>query len=328
MSHCGVFVIAVLFVSLLACTTPQHAVDEKYYLVSSNINLPYWKEARAGLNRAGGLLQVKTEMTGPDTYDRKGQRDAFKEAVAKKATGIAVSASDAELLKPEIDAAINQGIPVVTIDSDAPTSKRLTFIGTDNYKAGVMSARIVAAKLQNKGNVVVFTMPEQTNLKERLHGMTDTLAEHAQIKIIETVDIKGDPRLVFDRTMDILDKNPKVDAFVGLVSTVGPEIATVLERKHLTGKVVVAMDTDPRTLEGIRSGVISATIAQKPFTMAYLAVKALDDLHHHPLKSLSADFAQDPFSPLPSFEDTGATLIDKSNVDAFIEARRSETSAQ
>ena len=328
MSHHCVFVIVVVSLPLVTCTTPQHAVDEKYYLVSSNVNVPYWQEARAGLNRAGLTLQVKAEMTGPDSYDPHGQRDAFKEAVAKKATGIAVSASDAELLKPEIDAAIGQGIPVVTIDSDAPTSKRLTFIGTDNYKVGVMGARIVAAKLQNKGNVVVFTMPEQANLKDRLRGYTDTFAEHPQIKITETVDIKGDPRLAFDRAMEILDKNAKVDAFIGLVSTAGPEIVTVLERKHVTGKVVMAMDTDPRTLEGIRSGVLSATIGQKPFTMAYLAVKVLDDLHHHPLKSLTADWAQDSFSPVPSFIDTGATLIDKSNVDAFIEARKSETSAK
>jgi ribose transport system substrate-binding protein len=100
----------------------------------------------------------------------------------------------------------------------------------------------------------------------------------------------------------------------------------VLERKNVTGKVVVAMDTDVRTLEGIRKGIISATIGQKPFTMAFLGVKALDDLHHHPPKSLTANWSQDSFSPLPAFVDTGVTLIDKSTVDAFIDARKSETS--
>jgi ribose transport system substrate-binding protein len=132
--------------------------------------------------------------------------------------------------------------------------------------------------------------------------------------------------VAFDRTMELLEKNAKVDAFVSLVSIAGPEIAAVLERKNATGKVVVAMDTDSRTLESIQKGVITATIGQKPFTMAYLAVKMLDDLHHHPLKTLTADWAQDSFSLLPAFVDTGATLIDKSNVGAFIETRKSETS--
>ena len=88
------------------------------------------------------------------------------------------------------------------------------------------------------------------------------------------------------------------------------------------------MDTDSHTLEGVQKGIISATIGQKVFTMAFLAVKLLDDLHHHPLKSLTADFAQDPFSLVPAFVDTGATLIDKSNVDAFIDARKSETTGK
>ncbi len=328
MSQRGLFAIATLSLSLslLNCSTPQHAVDEKYILVSTNITVPYWQEARAGLSRAGAQLGVKVDMVGPDTYDPKAERDQFRETVNKKPTGIAVSVSDANLMKPEIDAAIAQGIPVVTIDSDAATSKRLMFIGTDNYKAGVTGGKVVASKLEGKGNVVVFTMPEQANLKDRLRGYTDTFAEHPQIKITEIVDIKGDPRVAFDRTMDILDKNAKVDAFVGLESLSGPEIAAVLERKNMTGKVVVTMDTDSRTLEGVQKGIISATIGQKPFTMAFLAIKTLDDLHHHPLKSLTVDLAQDSFSLLPAFIDTGATLIDKSNVNAFIEARKSETS--
>jgi ribose transport system substrate-binding protein len=328
MSHPGRFAVAALSLFLVNCTSPQHAVDEKYILISTNNAVPYWQEARAGLSRAGAQLQVKVDMAGPDTYDPKAESDAFREVLNKKPTGIAVSASDANLLKPAIDAAIAQGIPVLTIDSDAANSKRLMFIGTDNYKAGVTGAKVVAAKLQGKGNVVVFTMPEQANLKDRLRGYTDTFAEHPQIKIAEVIDIKGDPRVAFDRTMEILDKNSKVDAFVGLESLSGPEIAAVLERKNITGKVVVTMDTDSRTLAGIQKGVISATIGQKPFTMAFLAVKALDDLHHHPLKSMTVDWAQDSFSLLPAFVDTGETLIDKSNVDALIEARKSETSAK
>jgi ribose transport system substrate-binding protein len=322
------FAIVPLPLFLVSCSTPQHAVDEKYYLVSTNNAVPYWQEARAGLNRAGSQLQVKVDMAGPDSYDPKAERDAFRDTINKKPTGIAVSASDAALLKPEIDAAISAGIPVVTMDSDSAASKRLMFIGTDNYKAGVTGAKVLASKLQGKGNVVVYTMPEQANLKDRLRGYTDTLADHPQIKITEIIDIKGDPRVAFDRTMEMLEKKAKVDAFVGLESLSGPEIAAVLERKNASGKVVIAMDTDSRTLEGIQKGTITATIGQKPFTMAFLAVKVLDDLHHHPLKSLTTDFAQDSFSPVPAFIDTGETLIDKSNVGAFIDARKSETSGK
>jgi ribose transport system substrate-binding protein len=325
MSRIGLISSLAFALSLLSCAPLPHDVDEKYYLISTNTGVPYWQEARAGLSRAARELGVKAELAGPESYDPKAERDEFVATLKKKPTGIMISASDASLLKPEIDAAIGQGIPVITMDSDVADSKRLMFIGTDNYKAGVMGGKVVAAKLQGKGSVVIYTMPAQANLKERLRGYTDTFAEHPGIKIMEIVDLKGDPRVAFDRTMEFADKNAKVDAFVSLESISGPEIAAVLERKNITGKVLVAMDTDSRTLEAIQKGVITATIGQKPFTMAFLGVKTLDDLHHHPLKSLTVNWAQDSFSPLPAFVDTGATLVDKSNVDALITARKSET---
>src|SRR5256885_7637692 len=81
------------------------------------------------------------------------------------------------------------------------------------------------------------------------------------------------------------------------------------------------MDTDDGTLEWIRKGVIEATIAQKPFTMAYYGLKMLDDLHHHPRAVRDTRLPDSPFAPLPAFVDTGATLIDKSNLDDFIKTR-------
>ena len=92
-----------------------------------------------------------------------------------------------------------------------------------------------------------------------------------------------------------------------------------------TFKVVVAMDTDEETLEWIRKGVIVATIAQKPFTMAFFGLKMLDDLHHQQTSTQGSPAAQDPFAILPRFVDTGATLVDKSNVDEFVKARNSAT---
>ena len=102
-------------------------------------------------------------MVGPDSFDPKAEHDAFQRVLAEKIkpAGIMVSVADPAVMQPDIDAAIGQGIPVITVDSDAPASKRLTFIGTDNYKAGLMGAQLAVKQLQGKGNVVVFTMPEQ-----------------------------------------------------------------------------------------------------------------------------------------------------------------------
>ena len=60
-------------------------------------------------------------------------------------------------------------------------------------------------------------------------------AEHPQLKITQVIDMRGDPRVTFDRTTEIMEKGVKVDAFVCLTSISGPEVAEVLGRKNVTG---------------------------------------------------------------------------------------------
>jgi len=135
------------------------------------------------------------------------------------------------------------------------------------------------------------------------------------------VDIKGDPRIAFDTATYMLRKKTPVDAFICLEALAGKEVADVQDREH-TNKVIVAMDTDEGTLDWIGKGKIAATIAQKPYTMAFYGLHMLDEAHHQDKQSKpAANSAHDPFAPMPAFIDTGATLIDKSNLADFIHAR-------
>src|ERR1700736_4153586 len=273
-------------------------------------------------------MKRPSDFMGPQTYDPKAERDALDQAVRKKATGILLAVTDPALLKDSIDKAVAAGVPVITIDSDAPSSKRLFFIGTNNYQAGFTGGQRLAQELKDKGNVVVFSMPDQSNLQERLRGYKEALAKTPGIKITRVVDIQGDPRIAFDTTTQIVGKErDKVDAFVCLEAQSGKEVAGVLNSYHVTGKVVMAMDTDPETLDWIQKGMIAGTIAQKPYTMALVGVQMLDGLHHNKPPSLDTDWSKDSFAPIPAFVDTGSALIDKNNVASFIQAKESLTGA-
>lgn len=314
--------IIILLAFFLSCGA-AHDSDEFFVLVSANLQVSYWKMAGAGFANAAAQMKVRSDFTGPQNYDPKAERDALDQAVQKKATGILLAVTDPALLKDSIDKAVAAGVPVITIDSDAPSSKRLFFIGTNNYQAGFTGGQRLAQELKGKGNVVVFTMPDQSNLQDRLRGYKDALARTPEVKITRVVDIQGDPRIAFDTTTQIIGKErDKVDGFVCLEAQSGKEVAGVLNSYHVTGKVVIAMDTDQETLDWIQKDVIAATIAQKPYTMAFVGMQMLDNLYHHKPASLEADWSKDTFSPIPSFVDTGSGLIDKSNVGSFIQAGR------
>ncbi len=319
--------VTVTLAALLSCGS-AHDSDEFYVLVSANLQVPYWKTAGAGFANAASQFKVRSDFAGPQNYDPKAESDALDQAVQKKATGILLAVTDPALLKGSIDKAVAAGIPVITIDSDAPASKRLFFIGTNNYQAGFTGGQRLAQELRGKGNVVVFTMPDQSNLQDRLRGYKEALTKTPDIKITRVVDIQGDPRIAFDTTTQIIGKErDKVDAFVCLEAQSGKEVAGVLNSYHVTRKVVMAMDTDPETLDWIQKGVIAATIGQKPYTMAFVGMQMLDNLYHHKPSSLDKDWSKDGYAPIPSFVDTGSALIDKANVDAFMQAGKSLTSA-
>lgn len=323
--QCGC--VAVLLVPFLSCGS-AHDSDEYYVFVAANLQVPYWRAAGAGFAKAAEASKIKFDFVGPQTYDPKAERDALDKAVQKKATGILLAVTDPALLKDSIDKAVGAGIPVVTIDSDAPTSKRLFFIGTNNYQAGLTGGQRLAQELKGKGNVVIFTMPSQPNLQDRQRGYTDALARSPNIKITRVVDIQGDPRITFDTTTQIIGhEKDKVDAFVCLEAQSGKEVAGLLDRYNVTGKVVLAMDTDPETLDWIQKGRIAATIAQKPYTMAYVGMQMLDTLYHHKPPALDGNWSKDIYAPVPSFVDTGSGLIDKTNLDSFLQAGKTLTSA-
>ena len=56
----------------------RHSSDEKYYLISTNIKLPYWQTASAGFVQAARDMKVRAETVGPDTYDPQAEIAEFR----------------------------------------------------------------------------------------------------------------------------------------------------------------------------------------------------------------------------------------------------------
>ena len=303
----------------------RHSDKEVYYLISANAALPYWQTAASGFKQAAAKYHVIAKVVGPDGYDAQAELAELQKATAAKPSGILISVADVSVLQPGIDAAVGAGIPVITMDSDAAGSRRLYFIGTNNLEAGELGGKRVITKLGGKGNVVFFTISGQPNTEERLKGFIEVFYSRPDIKIADVVDIKGDPKAAFDKTQEFLALTgpKKIDAFVCLDSASGKMVADALKRAGGSHELV-AWDVNQDTLDGIKAGTIDATIAQKPYTMGWVGLKALDEVFHDPPKQLGKDYSADSFAPYPAFVDTGTSLVDQSNVDLYIASAASQ----
>jgi len=314
-----VFAATVLLIG--SCAKPYHSQTERYVFVATNVDLPYWQEARAGFLDAAKELGVRAELIGPKGYQPNAELVTFRQAVEEQPTGICLSAARPEIFKEQIDKAVAAGVPVICVDADSPDSKRLSYIGTDNNRAGRESVKQMANLLSGGGKIVVLSIPGQINLDDRVAGVAEALSNYPAIKLTDIIDDKGDIRVAAEQVFDLLKKKDKdkIDGIISVEATGGEGAAAALHSLNMEGKLpIVAFDDDPATLDLIEGGVIAATIAQKPYVMSYYGLKLLDDLHHgavHQFKDWRTALAP----PMPVFVDTGTVVVDKSNVKTYRE---------
>ena len=290
--------------------------NEEYIFIGKSISNPYWVDAREGLEDRAAMLGVKTDFRGSAGADVNEQVRQLEDALARKPKGIIIAPAGPGVT-PIINRAIDSGIPIICIDSDAADSKRYSYVGTDNYNAGKEGGELLGKILNGKGEVFMLSVPGEPNLEARVKGYQDALMKYPGIRIINVGNDRADPAEAAKVARAALSANPNLAAF-GCVDAGGGEGAAIaLKEKGLTGKVkIVAMDRNEATLNLIEEGVIDASIAQRTYTMAYMGLGMLYDLHHNKVRMVS-DWRSAGVLPLPTNVDTGTVVITKENVKAF-----------
>ena len=293
------------------------SANEEYVFIGVSVGNPYWVDARLGMEDKARILGVQAELRGPTGSDPNQQVKEFEQVLARRPAGIMiVPASDA--LRPAINRAVESGIPVVSIDTDDPLSKRFTYIGTDNYNSGVQTGELLARAIGWKGEVALLMIPGQSNLEGRARGCKDALAKYSDIKIVK---IANDQALSSESekvARSILQAYPNLAGF-GCVDAAGGEgCAVAIQEIGKVGTVkIIAMDRNEATLQYIEQGVIDASIAQRTYTMAYIGLQLLYDLRHNNMKLVN-NWQEAGIVPLPNSIDTGTIVITKTNVKSFM----------
>jgi ribose transport system substrate-binding protein len=165
---------------------------------------------------------------------------------------------------------------VVTQDSDAPTSNRVCYIGTDNVAAGRQAGELVKEALPQGGKIMVFVgVLDAANAQQRYQGLKEALAG-SNVKIIDVRTDNTDRVRAKSNASDTLVNNPDIAGMVGLWSYNGPAILSAVKEANKVDKVkIIAFDEEDETLGGIRDGAIYATVVQQPFEFGYRSMELM-----------------------------------------------------
>jgi ribose transport system substrate-binding protein len=281
----------------------------KLAFVTNNAS-QFWKIAEAGLHKYEKEAKVQVDMKMPQSGTPEDQNQILRNLSRQGYDAIAVS-----VIAPQKQLGVLNEIAaqssLVTFDSDADGSKRLLYIGTNNFEAGKALGERICEILPNGGKIAIFVGSLSTdNASQRLAGV-EAATKHHRIEIVEKREDNTDRGKARSNVEDSIKAHKDLSLVVGLWNYNGPAIARAIEGLGKQGQVKAAVfDEDEATLDAIKRGTIQTTVAQKPFQFGYLSAKWLHRLATNKAQTQT-------MIPAGGVIDTGVTIVDQANVDAF-----------
>jgi simple sugar transport system substrate-binding protein len=197
--------------------------------------------------------------------------------VASDPDGLVVSIPDADALGPSIEAAVEAGVPVISMNSGYDVAESLgvmVHVGQTEYEAGYGGGQRMAAAGATKA-LCINQEVGNTALDQRCQGFADALAESGAESSVIAVDL-ADPTDAQQRVVGALTSDPDVDAILTLGPTGALPTLKGLTEEDMLGKVLLAtFDLSPEVLEAIRDGDMLFAIDQQQFLQGYLPIVLL-----------------------------------------------------
>jgi len=261
-----------------AGNTMGSAKNLKVAFVTNNAS-DFWTIARKGVEKADGeLANVDVEFKLPGEGTAAEQRRIVDDLLSKGINGIAISPVDPDNQTQFINDTAKKAL-VITQDSDAPTSERALYVGTDNVAAGRQAGELIKEALPNGGKIMLFVgKSDARNAAERAQGIKEAL-QGSNVQIIDTRTDDTDRARAKTNAADTLVKYSDVAALVGLWSYNGPAILNAVKDANKVGQVkIICFDEEDETLAGVKDGAIFATVVQQPYEFGYQSVKIMAEI--------------------------------------------------
>ncbi|GGB41834.1 sugar-binding protein [Fictibacillus barbaricus] len=249
--------------------------DYHFVLISEEADNPYWRLVEKGARDAAKIYNVYVEYLGPNQADNTEQLQYMDQSIAGNVDGLIIQGVKNERFDKLVNKAFEKGIPVVTVDTDAPESERAVYVGSDNYRSGMLAGEAFIKDTQGEQLVGIVTGRfESSSQQLRIQGFKDAIQQHKRMKIVATKESKITKSGAVQATYDLLREHPDLTAFYGTSALDGTGIAQVVNQLQLN-PYIISFDILPQTIELLENGSIDATVAQYPYQMGYKAIEML-----------------------------------------------------
>jgi ABC-type sugar transport system substrate-binding protein len=242
--------------------------------------IPYFTAMEKGGNEAAADLGVEFLYTGPTTTSAPEQVRIMDTLVRRGFDAVSVSVLDPASINPAIAKARDQGVVVLTSDSDSPDSERQAYVAQALDKdLGYTLIDRLAKQIGEEGKIgIVSGESTATNLNTWIKFMKERL--ETKYPDIELVDVRytsgGSSEAALQQAQELMTKYPDIKGLVAVASTTVPGVAQAVESAGKTGEVAVIGYGSPNTVRPfIKSGVMKESVLWNPRDLGYLTVWAM-----------------------------------------------------
>ncbi len=238
---------------------------------------PFWSVVQNGVTQAGTDMRVDVQYQAPGTFDMVAMSQLIDAAVAAGPDGLIVSIPDADALGTSITAAIDAGIPVISMNSGSDVAADLgilVHVGQTEYEAGFGGGeRMAAAGVTNA--ICVNQEVGNAALDLRCQGFTDAMTAAGGTVEVLAVDLV-DPTASQQAIAAAVESNPDLNGILTLGPTGAvPALAALTDLGVLGTMNLATFDLSPEVLEAIEAGDMLFAIDQQQYLQGYLPVVLL-----------------------------------------------------
>lgn len=240
-------------------------INIKIGFLIQSVETPTMQTVVKGAEQAAAALKaqgVEVIIRKMESLGEQRELDAIDALVKEGIKGLAITPSDS----PEVCAALNQvtaqGIPVVTVNSDAPIQKRMCFVGIDNSRAGRTAAGLARSMLFSGGKILALSAhPNNHGHRARYLSFAQELSQIApDIELLPLQHCFNRDDYAYELTLRALEENPDLDVIY--VTAHGQHGVCRAIEKTSRNVRVIAYDITPQNCIDLAEGRIEFIIDQ------------------------------------------------------------------
>ena len=254
--------------------------EKRITVISPFSDNNYWEKICTGAIEEGALCGMDVKCVSSADNDETKVSENLKSAVYSDVDGIIVYGVDGSSdFMNGLSQAWEKEIPVVLVDSNVDTERKLCYVGTNNYESGWNAGIKMAEDCGKKGKILVVVSSKKTNnQRERVAGFEDALQNCPEMEIVEILEGSSNMMQGQKRIEDALDRNEDVDGiFCAEGITSYAALKVMQERSGEASRIPVTVYEYGEVLaKGLENGYISTAIVQAPLQMGKMAVQVLD----------------------------------------------------